>query len=104
MRLLLALLLVLAACGRPLTAPETDLAQRLFGTTLDPTAVRFYRNGFVGMRRHAFAARPRTTCRERILPPRPAGELVTSKPAALALFNRIFFTFVTHCSVIFMSV
>ncbi len=36
--------------------------------------------------------RPRTTCRERILPPRPAGELVTASPAAVALFNRIFFT------------
>ena len=68
MRVLL-ILLVLAACGRPLTGPETDLAARLFGATLDPAPVRLYRNGFVGMFEHRYATRPRTTCRERILPP-----------------------------------
>jgi hypothetical protein len=35
-------------------------------------------------------ARPRTTCRELILPPIKT-ETVTSKPAAVALHNRIFF-------------
>ena len=35
-------------------------------------------------------ARPRVTCRERILPPRKS-ETVTSKPAAVALFNHVLF-------------
>lgn len=70
MRLVLALLFLLAACGRPLTPSEADLATRMFGPGLDTTQVRFYRNGFVGMRSHLYPARPRTTCRERILPPR----------------------------------
>ncbi|MEM6886813.1 MAG: hypothetical protein AAF636_01600 [Pseudomonadota bacterium] len=35
-------------------------------------------------------ARPRTTCRELILPPR-TDEIVTSKPAAVAVYNRILF-------------
>ena len=35
-------------------------------------------------------ARPRTTCREKILPP-PTSDIVTAKPAAIALFNRVLF-------------
>jgi hypothetical protein len=87
MRVLLILLL-LAACGRPLTGPETDLAARLFGASLDPAPVRLYRNGFVGMFEHRYATRPRTTCRERILP--PSGEpFETGRFAGVVLGNVI---------------
>lgn len=69
MRRLLFSLLLLAACGRPLTPSEADLATRMFGPGLDVAPVRFVENGFVGMRSHLYTVRPRTTCRERILPP-----------------------------------
>ena len=88
MRLILALLLLLAACGRPLTASESDLASRMFGPGLDATQVRFYRNGFVGMRTRQFAVRPRTTCRERILPP-AEGAYETGRAAGVVLFNTV---------------
>lgn len=84
----LILILLLAACGRPLTGPETDLAQRLFGATLDVAPVRLFRNGFVGMTEREFPARPRTTCRERLLPP-PEGPTESGRIAGIALFNRI---------------
>ncbi len=86
MRPLLALLILLAACGRPLTGPEVDLAQRLFGDGLDTAEVRFYRNGFIGLRRHAFPTRPRTTCRERILPP-AEGPVEYGRAAGMVLGN-----------------
>lgn len=84
----LILILLLAACGRPLTGPETDLAARLFGETLDVQPVRLYRNGLVGMTERAFPARPRTTCRERLLPP-PEGPTETGRIAGVALGNVI---------------
>ena len=87
MRVLL-ILLVLAACGRPLTGPETDLAARLFGATLDPAPVRLYRNGFVGMFEHRYATRPRTTCRERILPPADQ-PFERGRAAGIVLFNTV---------------
>lgn len=86
--LALLLLLLLAACGRPLTASETDLASRMFGPGLDAGAVRFYRNGFVGMATHRFPVRPRTTCRERILPP-AEGAFETGRAAGVVLFNTV---------------
>lgn len=88
MRLILALLLLLAACGRPLTASETALASRMFGPGLDTTQMRFYRNGFVGMRTRLFPVRPRTTCRERILPP-AEGAYESGRAAGVVLFNTV---------------
>ncbi len=41
-RLALALLLVLAACARPLTPGETRFARDMFGDTLDPARVRVH--------------------------------------------------------------
>ncbi|MCA0202913.1 MAG: hypothetical protein LCH92_01110 [Proteobacteria bacterium] len=88
MRLALVLILLLAACGRPLTVAETDLATRMFGTSLDAGAVRFYRNGFVGMRSHLYPVRPRTTCRERILPPADQ-PFERGRAAGIVLFNTV---------------
>lgn len=84
----LILILLLAACGRPLTGPETELAGRLFGETLDVAPVRLVENGFVGITSRTFATRPRTTCRERLLPP-PAGPTETGRTAGVALGNAI---------------
>lgn len=88
MRLILALLLLLAACGRPLTDSEADLASRMFGPALDTTQVRFLDNGFVGMRARLYPVRPRTTCRERLLPP-AEGAYETGRAAGVVLFNTV---------------
>lgn len=88
MRALFILLFLLAACGRPLTGPETELAARLFGDSLNPAPVRLYRNGFVGMTEHRYATRPRTTCRERLAPP-ATGPYETGRFAGVAFANRI---------------
>lgn len=84
----LALLLILAACGRPLTPHETDLAARLFGDTLDPAPVRLHDTSLVGLTEHRFATRPRTTCRERLGPP-PTGPFETGRIAGVALGNHL---------------
>ncbi len=88
MRRIIALLLFVAACGRPLSVAETDLAARLFGATLDTTAVRLHRTGLVGLTTHRFAVRPQTTCRERIVPP-PEGTHETGRVAGVALWNHL---------------
>jgi hypothetical protein len=88
MRLLIAALLLLAACGRPLTEREAFVADALTGGTVDPRPVRF-NDG------HPFAAysytrpiRPRLTCQDRLFPP-SKGERVEVSAGAIALFNRV---------------
>lgn len=90
MRGLVLVLMLLAACGRPLTAPETELAASLFGPTLDVGQVRLVRSGLVGATWRTYPARPRLTCRERIAPPRRDATF-TARPAAIALWNRVHF-------------
>lgn len=85
------LLLFLAACGRPLTDGEREFAVRIHGDALDLDRVRLVEGAPVGNVTFRRTKRPRVTCRERILPP-ARDEVVTSKPAAVALFNRVFFT------------
>jgi hypothetical protein len=87
---LVLVILALSACGRPLTAPETELATSLFGPTLDTGQVRLVRSGLVGATWRTYAARPRLTCRERIAPPRTAASF-TARPAAIALRQRVHF-------------
>ncbi|WP_227270535.1 hypothetical protein [Roseobacter weihaiensis] len=87
---LLACLMCLAACGRPLTETETAFAHTLHGDTLDTSRVRIVDGAPTRAVTFRRAPRPRTTCRERILPP-ITDEIVTSKPAAVAVFNHILF-------------
>jgi hypothetical protein len=87
---ILAVLIALTACGRPLTGPEMDLAASLFGPTLDPAPVRLVDNGLVGATFRTYPTRPRLTCRERIGPPRTSATF-TARPAAIALWQRIQF-------------
>ncbi|KIC12970.1 hypothetical protein RA19_00790 [Leisingera sp. ANG-M1] len=89
-RLLLLACLVLAACGRPLTETERSYLAGIHGTELDADKVRLIEGAPVAAITFRRMPRPRVTCRERILPP-VKEEIVTSKPAAVALFNRIFF-------------
>ena len=85
---LILCLLVLTACGRPLSAPEVDLASRLFGDGLDVTRVRMVENGAIGVIRREIPVRPRVTCRERIAPP-PAGPTIRTRVAGMVLFNHV---------------
>lgn len=85
-----ALLVCLCACGRPLTDNEAQFAAQLHGDTLDVSRVRLVDGALVGETTFLRKPRPRVTCRERLFPPAKEQQ-VTVSPAAIALFNRIFF-------------
>jgi hypothetical protein len=89
--LLLMSLMFATACGRPLTESERSYLSGLHGTTLDTKRMRLVHGAPVVPITYYRSSRPRLACRERILPPAPE-EVVTGSPAAVALFNRIFFT------------
>lgn len=87
----LLILTLLASCGRPLTEAEIAFAATIHGDALDVKRTRLvdgYPAPSVTFRRKA---RPRTTCRELILPPAKEA-IVTAKPAAVALWNHVLFT------------
>ncbi|WP_416368683.1 hypothetical protein [Tritonibacter mobilis] len=86
------LALLLSACGRSPTEREQMFLGKIHGESLDYSRLRLVEGAPLRAVTFRRPQRPRVTCRERILPPRPAGELVTASPAALALFNHIFFT------------
>lgn len=88
---LIALTMLLSGCGRPLTEKERAFAATITGETLNVNRVRLVRGAPVAAVTFRRKARPRVTCRARILPPART-EIVTAKPAAVALFNRVFFT------------
>jgi hypothetical protein len=73
-----------------MTENEIAFAQTIHGDTLDMDKVRIVEGAPTRAVTFQRKPRPRTTCRERILPP-PKGETVTSSPAAVALFNHILF-------------
>ena len=90
-RILMTLLFLLAACGRPLTEQERAFASAVQGDTLNLDRVRLVDGAPVVPITFYRKDRPRLACRERILPPTEEG-VVTAKPAAVALFNKIYFT------------
>lgn len=91
MRVILMLCLFLvAACGRPLSENEIAFARTLKGDTVDYDRVRLVDGAPTRAVTFRREARPRVTCRALIVPP-PTEEIVTSKPAAVALYNRILF-------------
>jgi len=85
------ILLLLAGCGRPLSETEMAFATKLHGDQLDLSRVRLVKGAPVGSVTYRRKARPRVTCRERILPP-AKDEVVTVSPAAMTLFNSVLFT------------
>ncbi len=89
--LLISILILFASCGRPLTEQERAFAGNIHGETLDLDRVRLVEGAPVAAITYTRKARPRLACRERILPP-VTEEVVTGKPAAVALFNRVYFT------------
>ncbi|UWR21494.1 hypothetical protein [Sulfitobacter sp. S190] len=90
MRMAFILLLFLAACGRPLSDAERAFAFGLTGDTLDYDRVRLHDGAPTRAVTFRRKPRPRTTCREQILPP-PQDEIITTKPAAVALYNTVLF-------------
>lgn len=92
MRILFFALLFLASCGRPLTDAERAFAADIHGPTLDYDRVRLHDGAPTRAVTFKRKPRPRTTCRELIFPPNPPEEkIVTSKPAAVAIYNRVLF-------------
>ncbi|WP_373353556.1 hypothetical protein [Pseudoroseicyclus sp. CXY001] len=89
MRSLLAALLLLAACGRPLTTDETRFARAFLGPDFDTESVRL-RGDLAEERPRSIAVRPRTTCQERIYPESQTAtiEVVTG---ALTAFQTVYF-------------
>jgi hypothetical protein len=82
--------LLLAACGRPMTENEVAFIRTFKGDTLDYESVRIVDGAPTRAVTFEFKPRPRTTCRELIMPPRSEGT-VTSKPAAVAVYNTVLF-------------
>lgn len=91
LRVLIIALLTLASCGRPLTEQESEFAKTVQGETLNLNRVRLVEGAPVVPITYFREARPRLACRDRILPPTEPG-LVTGRPAAVALFNKVYFT------------
>lgn len=73
-----------------MTENEAAFARMLHGDTLDISQVRIVDGAPTRAVTFRREPRPRTTCRERILPP-ATSEIVTSKPAAVAFYNHLLF-------------
>ncbi len=84
------ILLLLTSCGRPLTSNERAFLDTIHGDTLNMDRVRLHDGAPTRAVTFRRKPRPRTTCRELILPPATEA-VVTSKPAAVALYNRVLF-------------
>ncbi|SLN35073.1 hypothetical protein PSA7680_01666 [Pseudoruegeria aquimaris] len=88
MRALLPLLLLAACTIRPLTPNEAAFTEALTGESLDAAPIRLVTNDFIGSVPYSRPVRPRTTCREKILPP-PEGSREEVRTAGMVLFNHV---------------
>lgn len=88
--MLTALLMLVAACGRPMTENEIAFARAIHGDDVNPARVRFHDGLIAGSFTYQRPVRPRLTCMERIFPP-SRGETVTVSPGAAVAFNRVFY-------------
>lgn len=85
---LLAALLLLAACGRPLTPNEAAFLSELHGPALDIDNVRLHEVRRLSYTR-VLPTPPRLTCQARIFPA-PRGETIRVQTGALALFEDVY--------------
>lgn len=90
MRLMLLALLVLSACGRPLTDNETAYLRALQGDQIDTDRIRIVGDNPARSYVYTIPVRPRTTCQERIWPPVTKARTVSVSPAASAVWNTLF--------------
>lgn len=86
----LCLILLTLGCGRALTPSEAAFIRTIHGDDIDLSRARLVANAPLGDVTFRRKPRPRLSCRERILPP-AKGEIVTTSPAAVTLFNKVFF-------------
>ena len=86
----LFILTLLAGCGRPLTPAEVAFSATIYGDALNTDRVRLVNGSPTRAVTFRRKARPRITCRELILPP-PSDEIITAKPAAVALWHSVLF-------------
>lgn len=90
MRLVLMFLLMLAACGRPLSEGERALASDLFGPEVNPDRVRVAPFTALSSLTEMRPPRPRVACREKIWPPpKQTSDMVETFTAAFVSWNRI---------------
>jgi len=87
--LIVLALALLTACGRPLTEAETAYLNAIHGEDLNTDRMRLVDGHFAGEFTFQIPVRPRTTCQERIWPPRTEARTITVSPAATVLFNRV---------------
>ncbi len=81
---------LLTACGRPLTSGEQAFAATLFGDELDHKPVRIAPFTALSSLTAQRPKRPRVACRERIFPASEStSDMVTSFTAAFVTFNRL---------------
>ncbi|MDU8945637.1 hypothetical protein [Ovoidimarina sediminis] len=92
MRVLICLaVLALAACAsRPLTETERAFTGTVLGDAIDIAPVRITRGAAVGLLRPTVPPKPRTTCREKLFPPRDLP--VKGRFPAFVLSDRVFYT------------
>ncbi|MBP1804768.1 hypothetical protein [Rubellimicrobium aerolatum] len=88
MRPALLALLLLAACGRPLTSNEVAFLSGLQGDALDASRVRLHDGIQLGGPR-VVPAPPRVTCQARLFPP-PRGETIRVQTGAIAVFEHVY--------------
>jgi len=84
-------LMLMAGCGRHLTETEMAFATVIQGDQLDLNRVRLVEGAPLSSITYRRKARPRVSCRERILPP-PKDEVVTVTPAAMTVFSKVLFS------------
>ena len=89
-RALIVLMLLASCTGRPLTEAEIAFSQKIHGDQLDTSKVRLIDGAPTRAVTFKRRPRPRVTCRELIVPP-PTTDIVTAKPAAVALWQRVLF-------------
>ena len=88
--LVLFALLILTACGRPLSEAEKRFASDIHGPSIDTSKIRVMNGALVGSVTTERQKRPRLACRERIFP-EPTSQIVTVSPAAVVLHNKVFY-------------
>lgn len=85
---LIATLVLLVACGRPVTPEERSFLDTIHGPSLDTSTVRLH-DGLAQGAPVMVPPRPRLTCQERLFPPR--SEPAPGRPGAMAIFQSIYF-------------
>ncbi|MFW2541385.1 hypothetical protein ACN2XU_01995 [Primorskyibacter sp. 2E107] len=87
MRIVLFFLLLLSACGRPLTTSETAYLKAIQGDQINTGRIRVIDGHFAGSYVYTIPVRPRTTCQERIWPPLDKAKTIEVSPAASVVGN-----------------